>query len=831
MGVNLSALGQPLLYTYQYDVLNRLGSMTASRGLNTTTNTWVAAKLPDFEEVVDYDANGNIQSYHRNGNNTFAGEPLAMDELTYHYRPGNNQLDYIDDQVPDSNYSNDIDRQYAHNYSYDETGNLISDRKSDIDSICWTVYGKIERIRKSDGTVIAYTYDAVGNRIGKRVKDVETWYVRDATGNVMGVYTKGDPGVNHGDLTLISSDLYGSTRLGLLNRQENVQHITVPVKLPMPGLGNGINTIFSKGNKLFELSNHLGNVLSTVSDKKLPYSSNGTTIDYYRPDIVSTQDYYAFGMLMPGRKFNGQADTSAASLPAPSPVWGSPSQPVALYQNGFEQAPYNMPYTGAANTHAYISNSSWTNSRTTDTTWTTYAGVSNAGHSLALPSSAPETSTIRLTFDVDPGYELNVSSFSFYHRSSYTGYQNYSLTINGIPVSPPPSSGADTIYVDVSGGSHVMRSTGTLAVSNPVTNLMGKVTVEVTLSNRTGNQGTFRIDNFTLNGYVTPIDSSVYNSVPGRYRYGFNGKENDNEVKGEGNQQDYGMRIYDPRIGKFLSVDPLTQSYPWYTPYQYPGNTPIQAIDIDGLEPTVTPISRGVASRPALSNTYVDPEGNLTTRPNRPMFLPGTGVGVMPNEGVSPVTGGYLVTTPNGGFYVGTQRRERPLVPYQTPQQRQFTAISEQAKTASYYFNRDLNQEKPLGSMSEPPKLPISNLEDKDSKNRKVIGLGLDQDLSNHRWTEAIIYKNAGWQLAGLTKVDFGRASMDNFAFMESFRQSAQNADAINFDVTHFDPTIKTSSITSKEFNHIISDPALLKKTTFTRDGKNVNWNGSKFED
>jgi len=69
------------------------------------------------------------------------------------------------------------------------------------------------------------------------------------------------------------------------------------------------------------------------------------------------------------------------------------------------------------------------------------------------------------------------------------------------------------------------------------------------------------------------------------YRYGFNGKENDNEVKGEGNQQDYGMRIYDPRLGKFLSVDPLTKSYPWYTPYQFAGNKPINSIDVDGLEP------------------------------------------------------------------------------------------------------------------------------------------------------------------------------------------------------------------------------------------------------
>jgi len=55
-------------------------------------------------------------------------------------------------------------------------------------------------------------------------------------------------------------------------------------------------------------------------------------------------------------------------------------------------------------------------------------------------------------------------------------------------------------------------------------------------------------------------------------------------VEGPGNQIDYGMRVYDPRIGKFLSVDPLTKQYPWYRPFQYGGNTPIQAIDRDGLE-------------------------------------------------------------------------------------------------------------------------------------------------------------------------------------------------------------------------------------------------------
>ena len=79
------------------------------------------------------------------------------------------------------------------------------------------------------------------------------------------------------------------------------------------------------------------------------------------------------------------------------------------------------------------------------------------------------------------------------------------------------------------------------------------------------------------------------------YRYGFNGKENDTEIKGEGNQQDYGMRIYDPRLGRFLSVDPLAKTYPELTPYQFASNSPIAGVDLDGgefklsiLDPNIT---------------------------------------------------------------------------------------------------------------------------------------------------------------------------------------------------------------------------------------------------
>jgi RHS repeat-associated protein len=73
----------------------------------------------------------------------------------------------------------------------------------------------------------------------------------------------------------------------------------------------------------------------------------------------------------------------------------------------------------------------------------------------------------------------------------------------------------------------------------------------------------------------------------GGYRYGFNGKEKDPTEFGSLTHYDYGFRIYNPALGRFLSVDPLKKEYPELTPYQFASNTPIFAIDLDGLEKLV----------------------------------------------------------------------------------------------------------------------------------------------------------------------------------------------------------------------------------------------------
>jgi RHS repeat-associated protein len=77
------------------------------------------------------------------------------------------------------------------------------------------------------------------------------------------------------------------------------------------------------------------------------------------------------------------------------------------------------------------------------------------------------------------------------------------------------------------------------------------------------------------------MDSRTVND--GDYRYGFNGKEKDQNEEFGNTHYDYGFRIYNPAIAKFLSVDPLTSSYPMLTPYQFASNTPIAASDLDGL--------------------------------------------------------------------------------------------------------------------------------------------------------------------------------------------------------------------------------------------------------
>jgi RHS repeat-associated protein len=161
------------------------------------------------------------------------------------------------------------------------------------------VYGKIHRIVKATGDRIDYGYDAVGNRIYKQVKyqdtTVKTWYIRDGQGNVLAVY--GNRSWEGNTIKWKEQQLYGSSRLGMWRPDT-----TVPSTPAAMNNNSKVQDSTMYGTRRYELSNHLGSVLAVITDKKVGVDTGGDqVVDYYVAEVSSTQDYYPFGMGMPGR--------------------------------------------------------------------------------------------------------------------------------------------------------------------------------------------------------------------------------------------------------------------------------------------------------------------------------------------------------------------------------------------------------------------------------------------------------------------------------------------------------------------------------------------------
>jgi RHS repeat-associated protein len=84
-----------------------------------------------------------------------------------------------------------------------------------------------------------------------------------------------------------------------------------------------------------------------------------------------------------------------------------------------------------------------------------------------------------------------------------------------------------------------------------------------------------------------PMPNRQYSlSANSKYRFGYNGKENDDEIKGFGNHIDFGSRSYDSRLGRMMSIDPKTEDAPEHSPYSYAFNDPVNLIDEDGEWPS-----------------------------------------------------------------------------------------------------------------------------------------------------------------------------------------------------------------------------------------------------
>ena len=96
-----------------------------------------------------------------------------------------------------------------------------------------------------------------------------------------------------------------------------------------------------------------------------------------------------------------------------------------------------------------------------------------------------------------------------------------------------------------------------------------------------------RLNYFTFGMMLPNQVTDGTNDDQGGYRYGFQGQEMDDEIKGKGNSVNYKYRMHDTRVGRFFAVDPLTPKYPHNGPYNFSENRVIDGLELEGLEVVV----------------------------------------------------------------------------------------------------------------------------------------------------------------------------------------------------------------------------------------------------
>lgn len=207
-----------------------------------------------------------------NGYRVVVNTPNLFHNISYTYSADKNRLSGIN--VTGTGIG-------SSSYQYDALGNLIRDNNENI-NVTWNVIGKVKSVQ-TPNNILSFAYNPFGQRQIKRTASDSTYYIHDATGNVMSIYVKDYP-----KITAKERPIYGSSRLGIMNKE-------VEFNLTGNFLSKSNSTI---GIKEYELCDHLSNVSVVILDRK------ECTNSVIKPIVKTYTDYYPFGYPISSRTDN-----------------------------------------------------------------------------------------------------------------------------------------------------------------------------------------------------------------------------------------------------------------------------------------------------------------------------------------------------------------------------------------------------------------------------------------------------------------------------------------------------------------------------------------------
>lgn len=536
---NLTA--SPNFRSFRYDQLNRIMRAYSHSGI--TANAWQSGSngFTDelYREAFKYDFNGNIKQAKRHDD---AG--TLIDDLSYDYNNYYGLIGLYPNAPSSLTYLPNNKLGFVHDANSTITGDDFKDQAS---------YETHTTYDPDTDPGLNYNYDKIGNLVKDQHEEIDVihWTVYGKIKEIIRVSGSTKP-----DLEYVY-DVAGN-RIEKIVKTKN---------------GSGALNPASDWVTTYYVRDAQGNVMATYEQKTLSST-----------DQLSLKEQHIFGSNRMGMiakeervDMNGSVLHQTAFTTGSTDGWTAVGTTISV--DGNKRLKVDVAASSPSDGTNYLPSGTLTG-KTYEVSFDLDRGTAGSNELLALVMDNPGGSTYN-----EVARLLPVQGFNSYRFTARSG-QTIIKFQNNTSANP-----AYTFYIDNITVKEIDKDRTLGEKTYELNNHLGNVLTTISdkkIAVDANTDGT--IDYFSANVLSSTDYYAFGQSMPGRkfnsgdYKYGFNGKEKDDETYGGGNAYDFGGRMLDPRLGRWLSVDPLAGKYPNISPYAFAINTPISAIDPDGKD-------------------------------------------------------------------------------------------------------------------------------------------------------------------------------------------------------------------------------------------------------